>query len=164
MNFSELDKMINSDAVNEELQKQTEYETVPDGEYIVRFNDLVIGGTKEDNRPILKICVDVVDVLKDEECYDFTNNTDAQTFFSKYSKGKLFMNRVLFGTKSDARVIASAVAWLSKLDGDIEFSTYTKLSEDVAELFNKIKDKYEYHIVYEKSKFNSISIKQRYDI
>jgi hypothetical protein len=77
------------------------------------------------------------------------------------------MNRVLYGTKNDANMIASAEGWLDSLEpsdeiGAVIFEDYDQfadlvldIAEDIAEL--------EYDVEYDPNEFNSISIEEVYE-
>lgn len=146
MDFSKFDEVIDTKklaADAAEIQKNSgtgEYEETPAGEYRGKIEKLEVGATK-DGRPMLKVQFRITDGDQKKRC--------------------LFMNRVLYGTKNDANMIASAVGWLLTLEpsedikvGFESFSQFSELvldiAEDVAEL--------EYLVDYNPEEFNNIKI------
>ena len=85
----------------------------------------------------------------------------------EHKKSCLFLNRVLYGTKNDANMIASAMGFLESLEpsedvGDIVFDGYNDfaqlvmdVAEDVAEL--------EFEVDYDPEAFNAISVKDVFE-
>lgn len=146
MDFSKFDEVIDTKklaADAAEIQKNGgtgEYEETPAGKYRGKIEKLEVGATK-DGRPMLKVQFRITDGDQKKRC--------------------LFMNRVLYGTKNDANMIASAVGWLLTLEpsedikvGFESFSQFSELvldiAEDVAEL--------EYLVDYDPEEFNNIKI------
>ena len=85
----------------------------------------------------------------------------------RHKKQCLFMNRVLFGTKNDANMIASAEGWLESLEpsedvGEIVFEGYSKFAELVMDIAEDIGD-LTYDVDYDPDAFNSITITEVYD-
>jgi hypothetical protein len=71
------------------------------------------------------------------------------------------MNRVLYGTKNDANMIASAVGWLLTLepseDIKVGFESFSQFSELVLDIAEDIAE-LEYKVEYDPEEFNSIKI------
>ena len=139
------------------------YPELPKGKYIVQFENLEIGETK-DGRPMLKAMGRV------QEAIDEKGNDAALDFFDNY-KGKkkpcIFMNRVLYGTKNDGNMIASAVGWLNSLEPQTVtpvFESYSQFNDLVLDIFEEINEAVEYEVNYDPEAFNSISIVAAYDI
>ena len=123
-----------------------DFPEIEEGTYTGKIEKLEVGQTK-DGRPMLKVQFRITENPHKNSC--------------------LFMNRVLFGTKNDANMIASALGWLETLEpseevGPIVFESYSQfndlvldIAEDVAEL--------EYDVDYDPDAFNNISIAAVYD-
>lgn len=152
MDFSKFDQQVNLDQLKkdaEEIKKNGgtgDFPEIEEGIYRGKIERLEVGSTK-DGRPMLKVQFRITE--------------------GNHKKSCLFMNRVLFGTKNDANMIASALGWLETLEpseevGPIMFESYSQfndlvldIAEDVAEL--------EYDVDYDPDAFNNISIVEVYD-
>lgn len=152
MDFSKFDQQINLDQLKkdaEEIKKNGgtgDFPEIEEGTYHGKIEKLEIGETR-DKRPMLKVQFRITE--------------------GNHKKCCLFMNRVLFGTKNDANMIASALGWLETLEpsedvGPIVFESYSQfndlvldIAEDIAEL--------EYDVDYDPDAFNNISISEVYD-
>lgn len=150
--FADFDKQIDLDSLRkeaEEIKKNGgtgDYPEIEEGTYHGRFERLEIGTTK-DNRPMLKAMFRITEQPHKKQC--------------------LFMNRVLFGTKNDANMIASAEGWLETLEpsedvGAVIFKGYDAFSELVMDIAEDISE-LEYDVYYDPDAFNSISIENVYD-
>ena len=150
--FSKFDKQINLDDLRkqaEEIKKNGgtgEYKEVEEGTYTGKFENLEVGTTK-DGRPMLKAMFRITE--------------------GEYKKHCLFMNRVLFGTKNDANMIASAEGWLETLDpseeiGAVIFEGYEKFADLVLDIAEDISE-LTYDVYYDPDAFNSIEIKEVYE-
>lgn len=146
MDFSKFDKEVNLNQLQQdaaEIIKNNgtgEYPDIEAGDYTGKIEKLEVGTTK-DGRPMLKVQFRITEDPHKNSC--------------------LFMNRVLYGTKNDANMIASAIGWLETLEPSediiIEFKSYSQfadlvldIAEDIAEL--------EYSVSYDPDAFNNISI------
>lgn len=152
MDFSKFDEQVNLDQLKkdaEEIKKNGgtgDYPEIEEGTYRCKVEKLEVGATK-DNRPMLKAQFRIIE--------------------GDHKKSCLFMNRVLYGTKNDANMIASAVGWLETLEpsedvGAVVFDGYAAfadlvldIAEDIAEL--------EYDVYYDPSAFNNISIEEVFE-
>lgn len=151
MDFSAFDKQVDlnqlkSDA--EEIVKNGgtgDYPEIEAGTYICKVDKLELGATK-DNRPMLKAQFRIVEDPHKNCC--------------------LFMNRVLYGTKNDANMIASAVGWLKSLEPSedimVEFESYSQFNELVLDIAEDVAD-LEYEVEYDPNGFNNISIKDVFE-
>ena len=81
-------------------------------------------------------------------------------------KRMLFMNRVVFGTKNDANMIQSVLSILEKFvpDEQLSFNGYANLNDTILDIFEDIQGKVEVDVDWDPDAFNSISIKEVYDI
>ena len=151
MDFSAFDQQVNLDQLKadaDEIKKNGgtgDYPEIEAGTYHGKIEKLELGATK-DNRPMMKVQFRITDDPHKNQC--------------------LFMNRVLYGTKNDANMVASALGWLETLepseDISVTFESFSQFSElcldiaeDVAEL--------EYDVEYDPDKFNNISITGVYE-
>lgn len=134
-------KQLKKDA--EEIKKNGgtgEYNEVPAGAYVAKCERLEIRATK-DGRPMLSSMFRIVKGDQKKRC--------------------IFMNRVLYGTKNDANMIASALGWIESLEPEIDapivFENYDQFADlvmDVAEDISEL----EYEVDYDETEFNSIHI------
>lgn len=147
MDFSAFDKQIDINKLKqdaEEIKKNGgtgDFPEIPAGTYNAKIEKLELGATK-DGRPMLRAMFRIIE--------------------GDYKKHCLFFNRVLFGTKNDANMIAGAMTWLESLEpseevGPIVFNGYSDLGELVMDIAEDISD-LEYEVEYDPDEFNSISI------
>lgn len=147
MDFSKFDEQVNLDQLKkdaEEIVKNGgagDYPEIEAGRYHGKFEKIELGETK-DHRPMMKAMFRITEGAHKKAC--------------------LFMNRVLYGTKNDANMIASTVGWLETLEpsedvGPVVFNSFSQfndllldIAEDIAEL--------EYSVEYDPDKFNNITI------
>ena len=85
----------------------------------------------------------------------------------EFEKSCLFYNRVLYGTKNDANMIASDVGFLKTLEpseevGPITFESYAAFADLVLDIAEDIQG-LQYEIEYDPKAFNSISIKDVFE-
>lgn len=171
MSFENFDDFISLDDLKDsidEIVKDIEsnnFETVPDGEYIVQIEGMELGATN-DGRPMFKVMARIVEAVADNEASK--DNTRAVNYLKHFKDKKpcLFMNKVLYGTKSDAKMIANVVGWLKKLQSsfEIEFNSYTDFERLIFDVFAEIEKNREYHIEYKQDGFNAITIKAGFEV
>lgn len=150
MNFDKFDKLINTDELNKAITEaknnpQSTTKEIPAGNYTVKIEKMELGATK-DGRPMFKV-----------QCRIKTG---------EFKKWCLFMNRVIYGTKNDANMIASVVGWLEKLETETvpEFKSYSQFADCVLDIFEEVADAVELDVYYDPEEFNSITINEIYDI
>lgn len=150
--FSKFDKQIDLAQLRkeaEEIKKNGgtgEYPEIEPGTYRGKFEKLEVGTTK-DGRPMLRAMFRITEGAHKKSC--------------------LFMNRVLFGTKNDANMIASAEGWLESLEpsedvGDVIFKGYSEFADLVMDIAEDISE-LEYDVDYDPDAFNSITIAEVYE-
>ena len=106
--FSKIDRTVDLKGLQadvEEAKKNSggDFPTIPAGKYEVRVETLEVKGTKADpNRPMLAVSFKILS--------------------GEFKNQRLFMNRVLYGTKNDKNMIASAIGFLEKLDSGVPIS------------------------------------------
>lgn len=153
VDFSKFDRQIDKDQLKKDIASAQEngtgeYKEVPAGVYTCDLEKLELGETK-DGRPMLKAMMRIIGDEDGNKC-DFTRNC-------------LFMNRVLFGTKNDGNMIASAIGWLKTLEpseevGNIIFESYSQFAELVLDVADDVSEELQYVVDYEPEAFNNISI------
>lgn len=146
MDFSKFDEQVNLEQLQkdaDEIKKNGgtgDYPEIEEGTYIGFVEKLEVGATK-DGRPMLKCQFRITGDEHKNSC--------------------LFMNRVLYGTKNDANMIASAIGWLETLepseDIDVKFESYSQFAELVLDIAEDIAE-LEYEVEYDPDAFNNISI------
>lgn len=152
--FDEFDKKLGAD-FQEKVKEAGEnsFEDVPKGKYIAKIESMELGVTKDGKRPMFKVQMRLTEGVTGVE----------EEYLAKFKKKKpcVFMNRVVFGTKNDEAMIASALGWLNKLldDGEepIVFTTYSDFAEDILDLAEDFAEA-EIEIKYDPDRFNSIEI------
>lgn len=152
MDFSKFDKEIDLDQLKKDADEIVknggtgDYPEIEAGTYHGKFEKLEIAETK-DGRPMMKAMFRITEDPHKKQC--------------------LFMNRVLYGTKNDANMIASAIGWLESLEpsedvGDIKFESFSQFNDlvlDVAEDISEL----EYDVEYDPNSFNTISVSAVFD-
>lgn len=152
MDFSQFDKQVDLDKLKadaDEIKKNGgtgDYPEIEAGIYRGKFEKLELGETK-DGRPMLKAM--------------FRITSDP------HKKACLFLNRVLYGTKNDANMIASAIGWLESLEpsedvGPVEFNSFAQFNDLILDIAEDISE-LEYDVEYDPNAFNNISIEAVYE-
>lgn len=161
MDFSKFDNVTIDTKAIEEAKANGAGQSLetPKGDYIARIENMEVKATK-DGRPMFSVQLRVTDAGEDA--------TPEVTEYLSHFKAKkpcLFMNRVLYGTKNDANMIASVLGWLDKLETDTkaEFKNYSQFSDNVLDIFEEVADAVELAVTYDDSKFNSITINEVFD-
>jgi len=150
--FSKFDEQIDLKSLKKAMEEvknnsgSGNYDEVTEGSYRVKCERLELGSTK-DGRPMLKAMFRILEGEHKKQC--------------------IFFNRVLYGTKNDASMIASAEGWLESLEpsedvGPVVFNGYAKFADLVMDIAEDIAD-LEYEITYEPSEFNSVQIDEVYE-
>lgn len=151
MDFSAFDQQVNLDQLKadaDEIKKNGgtgDYPEIEAGTYRGKIEKLELGATK-DNRPMMKVQFRITEDPHKNQC--------------------LFMNRVLYGTKNDANMVASALGWLETLepseDISVVFESFSQFSELCLDIAEDVAD-LEYEVEYDPNKFNNISIAEVYE-
>ena len=150
IDFDKINRSVDLEGLRKDVENASEngtgdFPTIPAGKYEVALVSLEIKGTKKDNRPMLAASFKILS--------------------GEYKNQRLFMNRVIYGTKDDGRMIKSAVGWLNTLDsgGDVAFQDYKQFADLVMDVAEAIDGKIEYAVEYDDSQFNSIKITEVFD-
>ena len=124
-----------------------DFPTIPAGKYEVKLESMEIKGTKADpNRPMLAVSFKILS--------------------GEFKNQRLFMNRVLYGTKNDKNMIASAMGFLEKLDSGVpvSFTSYKQFAQLVLDVAEAIDGTLEYAVDYDDSRFNSITVEEVFEV
>ena len=146
VDFSALDREVDQDQLRKDVEEaKNNSGDILKGTYIVGIDKMEIRATK-DGRPMFFIQCRVKE--------------------GEYKNKCVFMNRVIYGTKNDGSMIQSVITLLDKLETETipEFNGYQDFVDVVADIYEEIQGKVECEIDYDKDAFNSISIKEVFDI
>lgn len=150
MDFSAFDKKVDLTGLQKDIEEADanagQYDEIPAGKYEVALEKLELKGTKKDGRPMVSAMFRILEGDHKKQC--------------------LFMNRVIFGTKNDAQMISSAVGWLKNLGAtrDVRFESYTQFKDLIMDIAEEVIGSLEYVVEYDDSEFNSISIKEIFEV
>ena len=151
IDFDKINRSVDLEGLRKDVENASEngtgdFPTIPAGKYEVALVSLEIKGTKKDNRPMLAVSFKILS--------------------GEFKNQRLFMNRVIYGTKDDGRMIKSAVGWLNTLDSgvDVAFQDYKQFADLVMDVAEAIDGKIEYAVEYDDSQFNSIKIVEVFDV
>lgn len=154
IDWKEFDSKVDMKEIERQKKEAAEnggFEDIPKGCYIAKIENMELGVTKKDQRPMFKLQMRLI-----EGC-----GTAEEKFLSKYKKKKpcVFMNRVMFGTKNDGSMIKSVETFLDKLGlgSPIVFESYKTFADDVMDAAEEC-EKLEYSIDYDKDQFDTIKI------
>ena len=166
--FSKFNEQVDLAALNaekEDIKKNGgtgESLEAPAGVYRAVCEKLEVRETK-DGRPMLSAMFRIQYASDDHG-----NNDNAKEYMTHFTNKKpcVFMNRVLFGTKNDANMIASAEGWLESLapseDIVVVFADYDQFADLVLDIAEDISE-LQYDIEYDPDEFNSIHILEVYE-
>ena len=152
MDFSQFDAKVDLKGLQADIKEAEknnsdgDYPEIPKGKYEVAFEKIEMRTTKKDGRPMLSVMARILE--------------------GEFKRSCVFMNRVLFGTKNDANMIASAVGWLNNLGTNlnIEFESYSQFDALVMDVAEAVDGNFEYVIEYDPDAFNTISIKEVFEV
>ena len=151
IDFDKIDRSVDLKGLQADVEEAKkngggDFPTIPAGKYEARVETLEIKGTKSDNRPMLAVSLKILS--------------------GPYKNQRLFMNRVLYGTKNDKNMIASAMGFLDKLDSGVpvSFTSYKQFAQLVLDIAEAIDGKLEYAVDYDDTRFNSVSIDEVFEV
>lgn len=146
--WDDYQKTVDEDELQKDIKeaRKNTFENLPKGNYHVEMNKLEMKMSKT-GKPMVSISMKVID---------------------GEHKGRLmFMNRVIGGTKNDARMIAGIETWLSELEAEddrgelvnVHFLTYPQFADLVMDIAEALDDMgLQYEVEYDDKAFNSIEI------
>ena len=154
MDFSKFDKEVDLEQLKKDAHDAEEnggfgdFPEIEEGTYIGKVEKMEVGQTK-DGRPMLKVQFRITEGEHEKSC--------------------LFMNRVLYGTKNDANMIASAVGWLKTLEpsedvSPVAFESYSQFADLVLDIMEDIDGVLEYEVKYNPEAFNNITITDVFEV
>ena len=146
VDFSKIDEAVDLQGLQKDVEdSKNNFSDVPKGTYIVSIEKMEIGETK-DHRPMFKMQCKIKE--------------------GEFKNRNLFMNRVIYGTKNDGSMIQSVLTLLEKLQTSTvpEFTGYNSFVDNVLDIYEEIQGKVELEVEYNADAFNSISIKEVYDL
>lgn len=146
VDFSALDREVDQEQLRKDVEEaKNNSGDIPKGTYIVGIDKMEIRATK-DGRPMFFIQCRVKE--------------------GEYKNKCVFMNRVIYGTTNDGSMIQSVITLLDKLETETipEFNGYQDFVDVVADIYEEIQGKVECEIDYDKDAFNSVSIKEVFDV
>lgn len=152
MDFSVFDKEVDIEQLKNdtaEIKKNGgtgDFPELPAGTYIIKLDKLELGSTK-DKRPMMRGQFSIIE--------------------GQYKKRKIFVNRVVYGTKNDANMIANVLSFLESLApsediGPFVFTGYAALAELIMDVAEDVAD-LTYEAEYDADAFNPISIKEVFE-
>ena len=151
IDFDKINRSVDLEGLRKDVENASangtgDFPTVPAGKYEVALVSMEIKGTKKDNRPMLAASFKILS--------------------GEYKNQRLFMNRVIYGTKNDGNMIKSAVGWLNSMESgvDVAFQDYKQFAELVIDVAEAIDDKIEFAVEYDPEQFNSIKIVEIFDV
>lgn len=144
--WSEFNKKVDLDSLAKEADEIVknggtgDYPELEAGTYMANIEKMEVKETK-DGRPMLSAMFRIIEGEHKKQC--------------------MFMNRVLFGTKNDPNMIASAVGWLESLepseDIDVIFEDYDQFADLVLDIAEDVSE-LTYEVEYDPDNFNPIHI------
>ena len=151
IDFDKINRSVDLEGLRKDVENASangtgDFPTVPAGKYEVALVSMEIKGTKKDNRPMLAASFKILS--------------------GEYKNQRLFMNRVIYGTKNDGNMIKSAVGWLNSLETGVEvaFLDYKQFADVVMDVAEAVDGKIEFAVEYDDSQFNSIKIVEIFDV
>jgi len=119
---------------------------VPGGKYEVELASLEIKAVKATGKPMVAISFKILT--------------------GEYEGQRLFDNKVIYGTKDDARMIKSVIGFLESLDSgiDLDFHDYDQFEEVVMDVFEAVQGNTEYVVEYDPDSFFRVSVEECFDI
>jgi hypothetical protein len=164
--FAEFNKAINMTQVAKDMAeaKENEYKEVPKGRYAVKFEKMEIGVTgekaKTPNVPMFKLQARIVGKVDKE----------GDVVKCGYEKSCLFMNKVIYVANetekwNTGKAIQVVVSFLEGINSEtpIEFKDYDQFSDLVLDLAEECEG-LEFEVEYDPDGFNSISIKDVWEV
>lgn len=152
IDFDKINRSVDLEGLRRDVENASangtgDFPTIPAGKYELALASLEIKGTKADpNRPMLVASFKILT--------------------GEYKNQRIFMRRVLLGTKNDANMIKWAKGWLASLDSGVStvFEDYKQFDQVVMDVAGAIDGKLEYAVDYDPDRFNSISIEEVFEV
>lgn len=159
MDFSKFDKEVDLEQLKQDTTEAEKngggnFPEIPKGTYVVKVEKMELGETGPNSkggagRPMFKGQFRITE--------------------GEYEKSCLFMNRVVYGTKNDANMIAGVITFLKSLEpseevGPVVFESYSQLNDLILDIMEDVDGVLEYEVDYDPNAFNTITIKDVFEI
>lgn len=153
VDFSAFDKKVDQVALQEQIDNAKDFEDVPDGTYIVSIEKMEIKLTKSADKVMFSLQCKIKD--------------------GDQKNRLIFFNRVISGNRSsetwnDGKAIKSVITMVNKLLADdeepVKFVNYSDFAEQILDVYQEVHTAVELEVEYSAKAFNSISIKEVYDL
>ena len=157
IDFSAFDDKVDLNELQKEVQEapSSDFEDVPDGNYIVSIEKMELTLTKEEKKPMFAVQCKIKEDLQD----------------NGQENRMIFFNRVVGGNKTtdkwnDGKAIKSVITWINKLleEGDtpVDFINYSDFADQILDVFQSVQGAIEVEVEWAAKKFNPITIKEVY--
>lgn len=157
IDFSAFDDKVDLNELQKEVQEapSSDFEDVPDGNYIVSIEKMELTLTKEEKKPMFAVQCKIKE--------DLQGNGQENRM--------IFFNRVVGGNKTtdkwnDGKAIKSVITWINKLleEGDtpVDFINYSDFADQILDVFQSVQGAIEVEVEWAAKKFNPITIKEVY--
>lgn len=150
IDYSKFEQNVDLDALQKDVQeaKETDFEDVPDGTYIVSIDSMEIKETKAGDKLMFAVSARIKE--------------------GEYENRLLFFNRVILGNTSskwtDAKAIKSVITWVNKLlapgEAPVEFINYPDFEEQILDVFQSVKDSIEIEMEWKAKNFNPMHFEE----
>ena len=164
--FDDFNKAINKEQLSKDMAaaKDNEYKEVPKGRYTVKFEKMEIGecgeNAKTPHAPLFKLQARITGGV----------DKDGDVFKCGYEKSCIFMNKVIYVAQetekwNNGKAIQVVVSFLENIGSDlpIVFENYDQFSDLVLDLAEECEG-LEFEVEYDPDGFNSISIKDVWEV
>lgn len=164
--FDDFNKAINKDQLAKDMKeaKENEYKEVPKGTYTVKFEKMEVGecgeNAKTPHAPLFKLQARITGKVDKE----------GDTVPSGYDKQCIFMNKVLYVAQetekwNNGKAIQVVVSFLEGIQSEtpIIFENYDQFADLVLDLAEECEN-LEFEVEYNPDAFNSISIKDVWEV
>ena len=155
IDFSIFDNKVDLKELQKEVSeaKDTDFEDIPDGNYIVGIDKMEIKTTKAGDKLMFAVQCNINE--------------------GEYAKRKIFFNRAISGNKNsenwnDGKAIKSVCTWVNKLLGEdeapVEFVNYQDFADQILDVFQTIGKSIELEVIYKANDFNPITVEEVFEI
>lgn len=165
IDFSKFDNMVDEKELQEQVAnaKEQEFDDVLKGEYICSIEKMEVKLTKAGDKLMFSVQMKIKETIKNAK--------------GKKEDGRwIFFNRIICGNKqkvkdgqvtwNDGIAIKGVMTWLKKLESgfEIEFKGYQDFADLVLDIYQDMAKTVEVEVKYDGDSFNSIQIKNVYDL
>ena len=165
IDFRAFDNKVDLAALQKEVEeaKNTDFEDVPDGKYIVSIEKMEIKLTKAQDKLMFAVQAKIKEGVDE----------DGESVDTDQKNRMIFFNRVISGNKNsetwnDGKAIKSVSTWVNKLLGEdeepIDFVNYQDFAEQILDVFQSIQNNIEVEVTYAAKNFNPITINEVFDL